>query len=305
MTGSIAMKNTHVRTQATRIILACAVLLSAALTLAYGEDEVEVKGMIVGRTADTLTLRTPDHPSLVVLLTDDTKTQVPKGLFKARHEQMSMAELIPGLPVKVKGTNNPNGQLVASTIEFSSKDLKTANAIQAGLTPTQQAVESNKEAIGANQQNIAANKQQIGVAQGQITANQKQVEERFANLADYDVHTSTAVYFATGSSVLSNEAKAKLMQLAGSAANVKGYLIQVKGFCDSTGNAVQNQALSRDRAEAVVAYLMQSGKVPVRHILAPGAMGVVDPAASNESASGRAKNRRVEVSVLLNKGIAP
>jgi outer membrane protein OmpA-like peptidoglycan-associated protein len=64
-----------------------------------------------------------------------------------------------------------------------------------------------------------------------------------------------------------------------------------------------NQQLSLDRSEAVIAYLEQSGGIPILHIVAPGAMGTSNPAASNETAQGRAENRRVEVKVLLNKGM--
>jgi OmpA-OmpF porin, OOP family len=62
-----------------------------------------------------------------------------------------------------------------------------------------------------------------------------------------------------------------------------------------------NQKLSMDRAEAVMAYLIQSCNIPVRHIVAPGAMGTADPTATNETAQGRAENRRAEVKVLVNK----
>jgi outer membrane protein OmpA-like peptidoglycan-associated protein len=65
-----------------------------------------------------------------------------------------------------------------------------------------------------------------------------------------------------------------------------------------------NQELSENRADAVVAFFIQQCNVPVRHIVAPGAMGEYHPTASNESPQGRAQNRRVEVKVLVNKGIA-
>jgi len=65
-----------------------------------------------------------------------------------------------------------------------------------------------------------------------------------------------------------------------------------------------NQKLSMDRAQEVVAFLLQDCNIPVRHIVAPGAMGTADPAAPNETASGRAENRRVEVKVLVNKGLS-
>ena len=92
--------------------------------------------------------------------------------------------------------------------------------------------------------------------------------------------------------------------MATDAVNLSGYIIQVKGFADSTGNAQMNQNLSMDRAQNVIAYLLQSCNVPVRHIVAPGAMGEAAPTASNETAAGRAENRRVEVKVLLNKGMS-
>ena len=64
-----------------------------------------------------------------------------------------------------------------------------------------------------------------------------------------------------------------------------------------------NTKLSEDRAKEVVTYLMQQCGVPSRHIVAPGAMGEYGPASSNETKAGRAENRRVEVKILVNKGI--
>ena len=92
--------------------------------------------------------------------------------------------------------------------------------------------------------------------------------------------------------------------LAASAVGTKGYIVEVKGFADSSGNAAMNEQLSMDRAQAVVAFLLQNCNVPLRHIVAPGAMGIADPAAPNETADGRADNRRVDVKVLVNKGVA-
>jgi outer membrane protein OmpA-like peptidoglycan-associated protein len=76
------------------------------------------------------------------------------------------------------------------------------------------------------------------------------------------------------------------------------------GYADATGSAAMNTRLSEDRAKAVITYLTQQGGVPIRHIVAPGAMGEYGPTAPNETKAGRAENRRVEVKVLVNKGIA-
>ena len=76
------------------------------------------------------------------------------------------------------------------------------------------------------------------------------------------------------------------------------------GHADSTGHDAINTKLSEDRAKAVITYLIQQGGVPVRHIVAPGAMGEYAPVASNETAAGRAENRRVDINVLVHKGVA-
>ena len=76
------------------------------------------------------------------------------------------------------------------------------------------------------------------------------------------------------------------------------------GYTDSSGNAQYNQQLSDKRADAVIAYLQQSCGVPLFRVLSPAAMGMSNPAASNESAKGMAENRRVVVKVLVNKGLA-
>jgi OmpA-OmpF porin, OOP family len=138
----------------------------------------------------------------------------------------------------------------------------------------------------------------------QISENQAAVEQRFSDLTEFEVKGNTVVHFAPGKAGLSKQNQAALLELATNAKNLKGYLIEVKGYCDSTGNPAQNQELSRDRAEAVIEFLHQQGQIPVRRVLAPGAMAVTEPVASNETTSGRAENRRVEVKVLVNRGLA-
>lgn len=275
------------------VVVACCM----AWVSAYGEDETKVKGLITERTSDNMTVRTADGTNMPVVLTDDTKVQRPKGLG-IRKEQMSWTDLIPGLRVEVKGTTNAQGQLVAKQVQFSKDDLKTANMIQAGLTPTQAQVGHNQQAIAANQEATAANKQQID-------ASEQAVDTRFKELTDYDVKKDVVVKFDVGKSDLSEDDKATLSQLASSTKDLQGYLIEVKGFADSSGNAADNQTLSKDRAENVIDYLMQDAKVSPRHIVAPGAMGEADPVASNETPQGRSENRRVEVKVLMNKGLQP
>jgi OOP family OmpA-OmpF porin len=259
-------------------------------------DKVKVKGLIIGRTGDAIVLKTTDGVSVTATLDDDTKVQQPKGLG-LRKTQMSAAVLMPGLKVSVEGTSLDPTHVLAKSITFDGDDLRTAEMIQAGLTPTEQRVGANQENIAANQQNIATNK-------AAVDANAAETSKRFADLSEYDTKDQLDLHFVSGSSEISEADQAALTQLAHNAVNLTGYMIQVKGFADSSGDAAMNQQLSMERAQNVIAYLLQNCNVPVRHIVAPGAMGEAVPVASNETKAGRAENRRVEVKVLLNKGLA-
>jgi OmpA-OmpF porin, OOP family len=299
------------RRQVITTALLCCFLASLPAFAAKG-DKAKVKGMITGRTADSITLKTDDGQATAIL-DDETKVQHPRGLG-LRKKQVSAAVLMPGLKVTVDGTNDDQGRIVAKTITFKSNDLETAEMIQAGLHPTADQVAANQKAIENNADDIAQNKQDIAANQ-QATADNKQsieknisdiqaANDRFSSLADYDVKGDATVHFKSGSVKLSSEDQAQLKQLAQSAGALKGYLIEVKGFADSTGNAAMNTALSQDRAQAVINYLVQQGGISVRHIVAPGAYGETNAVATNETAAGRAENRRVEVKVLVNKGVS-
>jgi outer membrane protein OmpA-like peptidoglycan-associated protein len=281
-----------------------------ALLSAYAQGEkTKVKGLITARTGDTIVLKTTDG-TMTVTLDDDTKVQQPKGLG-IRKKQMSAAALIPGLKVSVDGTSQDATHVLAKSITFDKDDLQTAEMIQAGLDPTEKRVTTSEQNIAANKQGIEANKQATEANQQNIAANAASIDanavatsKRFSELSEYDTKDQLDVRFASGSTTISPADQEALSKLAHGAVNLTGYIIQVKGFADSSGNAAMNQKLSMERAQNVIAYLIQNCNVPVRHIVAPGAMGEAAPVASNETATGRAENRRVEVKVLLNKGLS-
>jgi OmpA-OmpF porin, OOP family len=300
------------------VTLLCCLLAGMAYGVSNGE-KAKVKGVINTRTGETLIL-SADGSNVTVVLTDDTKVQQPKGLG-LRKKQMSVTVLVPGLRITAEGVGDAQNRLVAKTISFDADDLEMAEAIQAGLTPTKQAVQTNsaniaankqatqanQQAIQSNSQDIAANQAATAANQQAIAANQQQIADttkRFSELSEYDTKADISVNFAVGKSVISASDKAALAKLAKDAVGTTGYIIDVKGYADSSGTAAMNQRLSMERAQAVIAYLIQDCNVPVRHVIAPGAMGTADPAAPNETASGRAENRRVEVKVLVNKGLA-
>jgi OOP family OmpA-OmpF porin len=127
--------------------------------------------------------------------------------------------------------------------------------------------------------------------------------DRISALDDYTPQETTAVNFRTGSAVLNSEAKGKLDEIATKALNEKGYVLEVTGFADSTGNTEFNHRLSQRRADAVIRYLVEQHQIPLRRIITPYGFGESNPVADNKTRSGRAENRRVEVKVLVNKGL--
>jgi OmpA-OmpF porin, OOP family len=303
----------EVRMRITLIAVSMIAALSLTAISALGGDDSEVKGMIISRTGDTVIVSSSGEKT-TVLLTDDTSTRDNKGLFGLEKHELGNTVLIPGLKVKVKGEADDQGRIVAKTITVDGDDLEIAEMIQAGLHPTAEQVETNVQAIERNNQSITSHGTQLAAQREDIAANKQQIDqnikdidehtERFESLADYDVKDQAVLNFAVGSAKLSDEDKQELNKVAGTAKGISGYIIEVAGFADSTGGAAMNTKLSEERAKAVVTYLHQQGGVPVRHIVAPGAMGEYQPVASNESKTGRAENRRVEVKILVNKGIA-
>src|SRR5215470_5774808 len=327
MTGRELRPNFQLKKRETNMNGECKTAALVALCFfaevaAFGaaDNKARVEGMIITRTGETLIVSNPQG-RVTVILTADTRTKDDRGLFGLETQEMGSTVLIPGLKVKVDGVSEDQGRVVAKTITVDGDDLETAEMIQAGLHPTAQQVEANvqtleshKQAIAGHEKDIAANKQAIAGHEQDIAANTKKIEQnmkdiqentdRFTALTEYDIKHAAVVKFAAGSSQISADEQEQLRQVAQTAVRLKGYIVEVMGYTDSTGGAIMNDKLSEDRAKAVVRYLIREGKVPVRHIVAPAAMGEYQPAGSNETKEGRAGNRRVEVKVLVNKGLS-
>jgi OmpA-OmpF porin, OOP family len=284
------------------------------------DQKLKLQGIIAGRSGEDLTLHTDSGDKKVTLI-DGTKVGSVKAPLKLRRGHEGAAALVPGLRVEVEGHDNGQGQVIADDIKFTGDDLKTAYAIQSGLVPTDQKLDATDKQVEANTQDIQGNKQQIQSTQQQTQSNQQQIQstqkqvegveadtaalgKRFNELSDYDVKGETTVYFSINSARLSDKAKSDLSDLAASASNMKGYLIQVAGYADSSGSVAWNEQLSDRRAQAVVDYLRQECNVQLSRVLAPAPMGVSQPAASNDTAKGREENRRVEVKILVNRGLS-
>ena len=302
------------------IVLSLMALFLTTSICSFAQEKAKAKGMIISRTGETLLVKTSEQ-KVTVVLDDESKTIDRTGLFGLGKKEFSNAVLIPGLKVDVKGVSDDQGRIVARTITVDGDDLEAAQMIQSGLHPTAEQVaenvrtlETHQQQLGEHETQLAAQKENIETNQQNIAANKQQIEQnmkdiqdhtdRFMQLADYDVKGQATVKFKVGSSKISPEDEEQLKQLAQTATAIKGYIVEVVGYADSTGSASMNTKLSEDRAQAVITYLIQQGNVPTRHIVAPGAMGEYGATASNETKEGRAENRRVEVKILVNKGIA-
>jgi OmpA-OmpF porin, OOP family len=279
----------------------------------YAEDE-NVEGVIKGRSGNTLFLQTSYSPKVIVLLTDTTDVGQLQGALKARNKKMSMAALIPGLPIRVKGSYDAENQLVANTIRFKGNDLEQAQAIEAGVHETARQTAAHQSELERQNALLQEQNAKLKEHQLQLTEQEKKLAEqraliaantaRFGQLDDYYIYDEVTVYFGNGKVKLDPQYNAPLLALAQKAENVNGYMIQVKGYASSAGSTALNQKLSADRANNVANYLQQQGHVPLSRMLAPGAMGESRQVDSDNANDSEAQNRRVVVRVLQNKGIA-
>ncbi len=291
-----------------------------SLVSAAGAQKATVEGLIIGRSGPTMSVKTQDTPRLTVVLSDSTKATEKGRFLGIGRKDLGITELVPGLAVKVEGSYDPDHKLIANKVTFSRNSLNTAKQIDAGLNPLAQQVaaaqdqlRSDRRDIDSDQQNIAKNSQDIDATKQGLATNTEatgankqaigEANQRFTKLDEYETKGSLTVNFANGKATVGRKSKDDLTEFVKTAADTPGYMIQVQGYASATGSAAQNQRLSSERADAVLSIIQQTGAVPLTRILAPAAMGTTDQLASNHTRKGQAENRRVIVTILVNKGI--
>lgn len=283
--------------------------------------KAKVTGTIVSRNGDLVNVKEKKTNDMVVVnLTDNTKVEREKGALRMRRSDMDVTAMLPGLTIGAEGVGNAQGQLNATKVWFDPNvfDIEVAQ---------EQQIEANKAAAAqaqstANSGVAQAQTAQVSADVAQGTANQagktavaagalgmmdadaiQMVNKRVSDLGDYNTVAEAGIYFPTGVTDLDAAAKADLDKLAQIAMSTQNYMVEVAGYASSTGTKAENQKLSDARATAVVLYLRNQKSVPMRRILAPAGYGATHPAAANTDAQGRALNQRVDVKVLVNKGL--
>jgi outer membrane protein OmpA-like peptidoglycan-associated protein len=292
-------------------------------------QKLKVQGVVGVRNNDSFTVRDPAGNETSVLLTGSTDvTSHARGLRGKKDYPVTY--IMRGLRLQAQGTGDADGNLVAEWVRFDEQDLRSAQALE----QTDELAEQNKarlaaaeEAARVAQENaermagqIAENTALANDARAKAEAAQAQADAAFKDAAlannringldDYEAVRTIPVLFKVNSSIINATAKQTIDEAAAWAkgekakGNTNGWLVEVVGFADTSGNTAKNRALSERRAKAVIQYLVGVHGLDLRRLVQPFGYGDSKPVATNKTATGRAKNRRVEIRILQNKGIA-
>jgi len=291
---------------------------SGSRTVASGQ-KMKIKGVVTRRDSDTFTVRDMNGVDTIVRLSDRTSVKTNGGFLRGG-TNYAQTSILRGLNLEVEGRGTGSGELAAEKIRFSETDMRTARAVESRATPLEERasttenkltqVEANAQRLSGQLDELAAvsNAARGGAKAAQETADAavagvNMTNERISALDDYEPQTVSAVNFKTNSAFLSPDSKTKLDDIATKALNAKGYVLEVSGFADARGSIDKNRALSQRRADAVIRYLVESHNIPLRRIVTPYGYGETNPVADNTTKEGREQNRRVEIKLLVNKGL--
>ena len=287
-------------------------------TMVASGQKVKVKGVVTRRDADTFVVQDQSGSSYTVTLNDRTSVKT-KGGFFGGGTNYGVTAILRGLNLEVEGRGDGTN-LVAEKIRFNDTDLRTARTVEANVVPVENRVGQAEGRIGQVEQNAQRLSGQLdelaavsNAARGGAKAAQETADaavagvnatnERISALDDYQSQSSQSIQFKVGSAVLSPEAKQQLDQIAQQAGTAKGYVLQVSGYASSDGSTEANRRLSQRRAENVIRYLVENHNIPLRRIITPYGYGELQPVADNTTREGREQNRRVEVQVLVSRGL--
>ncbi|GGC89287.1 OmpA family protein [Halopseudomonas salina] len=190
-------------------------------------------------------------------------------------------------------------ELAEQTIALRSAEVEleqsAAKRAEAQLSSREQQLQSSKQQLKSSEQQLASREEQIRRLQDELEAKQT-ARGTLVTLGD--------VLFDVDKSDLKPSGQRDVQKLASFLNDNPERQLVVEGYTDSTGADSYNQQLSQRRAESVHRALTRAG-VDSQRVQVVG-YGEQYPVASNGSASGRAQNRRVEVTISNNdQRVAP
>jgi outer membrane protein OmpA-like peptidoglycan-associated protein len=253
--------------------------------------KLKFRGVVIERNNEFFTIRDSNRIDYSVMVTDRTSIKTHGGFLRSG-KKYPAEDLLRGLIVEVEGRGDDQGNLVAEKIRFDESNMRAAITSDTRVTPVEE-----------NQRKIAGQIDELYAVAAEARQEVTRVDQRVTSLDDYDQSAAASVNFRVNSAVLSPEARQQLDEFAVKAVAAKGYMIEVSGHTDSTGSEARNFRLSRDRADAVVQYLAVHHKIPLRRFSTPMGYAKAEPVADNSTPSGRAQNRRVEVKLMMNRGL--
>jgi outer membrane protein OmpA-like peptidoglycan-associated protein len=266
----------------------------------------KIKGVVTHRTADGFVLKDAKFVETPVILTDSVSVML-DGKPATQEQRAELAKLVGGIIVQVEGHGNASGQLVAEKISISKKDVRSAQAVANKVAPVEErvsSVERRAKRLEAQQEALTAEVAELDELTKIANAEAQRANERITALDNYTVQDSATVTFAVNRAILTPDAKAALDQLVAKSAGINGAAFEITGYTDTTGNVERNRVLSERRAKAVITYLTDTHKIPLRRIVTPLGYGQARPIADNSTPEGRAQNRRVEVKLMQQGGIS-
>lgn len=281
-------------------------------TLTAGQ-KYKIKGVVVSKDDEnTFIVRDSTGVDTKIVIAPESSIKTKGGLFGGG-DKVASSQIVRGLYMEVEGRGDTAGSLAATKIRFDKDDFRVAQSIDSRVTPAEQrltAQEQNAQRIAGQIDELMAisNAARGGAKAAQETADAavagvNATNQRITALDDYVVQTTETVNFKVNSAVLSPEAKAKLDQIAAAAMSLKGYVIEVTGFASADGSSAKNKELSRRRAQAVIDYLVETHNIPLRRIGQSYGFGELQAIADNNTREGREQNRRVEIKVLVSRGL--
>lgn len=294
------------------------------VTVPQGEKR-KIQGVVSLRNGDTFKVRGIDGGETTVHMTSSTKVSS-HGMSKKQYPE---TYIMKGLRLQAQGKGDAEGTLVADWVKFDEQDLRSAQSLeqtdalamenQKRIEAAEQAAREAAEEAKRMQGQIAENTALANEAREKAEAAQRTADTAFKDAAlannringldDYEIVKTVPVLFKVNSSIIDATAKKVIDDAAEWAkgekakGNTNGWLVEVVGFADTTGKTAKNRALSERRANAVIQYLVGVHNLDLRRLVQPFGFGESKPAADNKTAEGRAKNRRVEIRILQNKGI--
>ena len=288
------------------------------------DQKAKVKGTIASRNGELVTVKDKKSGAKTIVdITNDTKIERKHGKVEFyRHTDLDVTALVPGLTIEAEGVGNAKGQLVAKKITFTPDEFAVevaeeqqilanqAAAAKAQTTASQGVKDAKLAQSSANRAQATANAagadaQAADAGSLMDAAAIQMVNQRVSDLDSYKTVAEAVIFFPADGSTLDDAAKADLATLAAyTNGGVEGYMVEIAGYASSTGTKQLNQKLSEDRAASVAKYLRETQNVPMRRILVPAGYGATHPDAANSDPQGRALNRRVDVKVIVNKGLS-